>query len=106
MTESTVGGAWAATHQAPREGLDAWTSPDPGAQPSSEVAGQVELAVVETAGAWARVLGQNGWEGWVDGRILERIDSSGNTGDRRAYILLGIAAMVLIVLAVLALTGS
>lgn len=106
MTENTAGGVWAATHRAPREGLDAWTSPDPGAQPSSEVAGQVELAVVETAGAWAQVRGQNGWEGWVDGRLLEQIDTAGAGGDRRAYILLGIAVVVLVVLAVLGLMGS
>lgn len=106
MTESAVGGAWVATHRAPREGLDAWASPDPEVAPSSEVAGQVELAVVASAGAWVRVRGQNGWEGWVDGRLLEQVDSSGGAGDRRAYLLLGVAVVVLVVLAVLALTGS
>lgn len=106
MTDSTVGGVWAATHRAPREGMDTWVNPDPGAEPSSEVAGQVELAVVETAGAWARVRGENGWEGWVDGRLLEQIDTSAGGGDRRAYVLLAIAVVVLVVLAVLGLTGS
>lgn len=106
MTENTAGGVWAATHRAPREGLDAWTSPDPGANPASEVAGRVELTVVETTGAWARVRGQNGWEGWVDGRLLEQIDLAGGAGDQRAYVLLALAVVVLVVLAVLGLTGS
>lgn len=103
MTERAGVATWAATHRAPREGLDAWTDPDPGADPSSEVEARVELQVIDIAGAWARVRGQNGWEGWVDGRLLEQIDSDG--GDRRAYVLLAIAVAVLIVLAVLGVTG-
>ncbi len=103
MTESTAGGVWAATHQAPREGLDAWTQPDPNVEPTAEVEGQAELQVLAVAGAWAQVRGQNGWEGWVDGRLLEQIDSAG--GDQRAYVLLAIAVVVLVILAVLGLTG-
>ena len=103
MTESEGAGVWAATHRAPGEGLDAWADPDAGAEPSSEVEARVELQVIDTAGAWARVRGQNGWEGWVDGRLLEQIDPDG--GDRHAYALLAVAIVVLIVLAVLGLTG-
>jgi hypothetical protein len=79
-------------------------NPDPRVEPSSEVEGKVELQVLDAAGAWARVRGENGWEGWVDGRLLDKLDSGG--GDRRAYILLGVAVAVLIVLAVLGMTGS
>ena len=104
MTEKTGVGVWMATHRAPREGLDAWVDPDPSASPSSEVEARVELQVIDGAGAWARVRGENGWEGWVDGRLLEQIESGG--GDRRAYILLGVAVAVLIVLAVLGMAGS
>ena len=98
--------AWAATHRAPSEGMDAWSDPDPAAAPASELEGKIEVQVVETAGEWAKVRGQNGWEGWVDGRLLEQIDTSGEAGDQRAYLLLGVAVAVLIVLAVLGVTGS
>ena len=85
--------------------MDAWTDPDPAAPPSSELAGRVEVAVVATAGEWAQVRGENGWEGWVDGRLLEQIDTSDAPGDQRAFILLGIAVAVLIVLAIMGVTG-
>jgi hypothetical protein len=107
MTESTVGGVWVATHRAPREGLDAWVNPDAGAEPASELAGRTEIQVLATAGAWARVRADNGWEGWVDGRLLEQLSSPGeSSGDLRAYVLLGIAVAVLVVLAVLGMAGS
>jgi len=101
MTNATAG--WAATHRAPREGLDAWEHPDPSAPPASELEGGAELQVIESSGEWARVVGDNGWEGWVDGRLLEQI-GEGNE-DMRAYVLLGIALLVLIVLAVMGWTS-
>ncbi|MCP3998604.1 MAG: hypothetical protein GY722_26570 [bacterium] len=104
MTDTTA--EWVASHRAPREGLDAWTLPDPAASPSSELEGGVEVQVVETAGEWAKVRGSNAWEGWVDGRLLEQVDPSGAPGDQRAYVLLGIAVAVLIVLAIMGVTGS
>ncbi len=103
MTSSAAG--WAATHRAPPEGLDAWSDPDPAAQPSSELEGKVEVQVTESAGEWAKVLGENGWEGWVDGRLLHQIDRSGAPGDQRAFILLGIAVAVLLVIAVMGLVA-
>lgn len=106
MTQIAAGGVWAATHRAPREGIDTWTNPDANAAPSSELEGGVEMQVIRTAGAWAQVRCENGWEGWVDGRLLEQIDVSGAGGDRRAYILLGVAVAVLIALAIIGLAGS
>ncbi len=85
--------------------MDAWSDPDPEAAPSSELEGRVEVQVITTAGEWAQVRGANGWEGWVDGRLLEQIDTSGAAGDQRAYILLAVAVVVLIVLAVMGVTG-
>ena len=95
--------AWAATHRAPREGMDAWSAPDPTVGASSELEAKVEVQVVEVAGEWAKVRGENGWEGWVDGRLLEQLGDG--AGDRKAFILLGIAIAVLIVLAVLGWAG-
>ena len=104
MTDKTTG--WAATHRAPREGMDAWSTPDPAAQPASELDGGVEVQVLETAGEWAKVQGNNRWEGWVDGRLLEQLDPSDAPGDQRAYILLAVAIAALIILAVMGMTGS
>lgn len=96
---------WQPTHRAPREGMDAWTDPDPGAAPTSELAARVQVQLVATAGEWARVRGENGWEGWVDGRLLEQLDASDAPGDQRAYMLLAVAVAVLVVLAVLGLAS-
>jgi SH3-like domain-containing protein len=66
----------------------------------------VEVQVLESAGDWARVRGKNGWEGWVDGKLLEQLDPTGGSGDRRALILLAIALVVLLVLAIMGFVAS
>ena len=106
MTDTFEGTGWAPTHRAPPEGMDAWQAPDPAGGPSDDLAGKIELVVMEEAGAWARVRGENGWEGWVDGRLLEQLDPSGRNPDLRAYVLLGVAVAVLMVLAILGLAGG
>lgn len=103
MTDATTN--WAATHRAPREGMDAWSTPDPADQPASELDGGVAVQLIATAGEWANVRGNNGWEGWVDGKLLEQFDPTDAPGDRRAYVLLAAAIAVLIVLAVMGMTG-
>lgn len=62
--------SFVATHLVPPGGMPAWAQPDPAAEPVATLAGGVELRVVGETGAWARVVAANGWEGWVDGRIL------------------------------------
>jgi RsiW-degrading membrane proteinase PrsW (M82 family) len=66
-------GAWTPTHVAPPTGLAAWETPDPSRPPMVTLAGGVQLSVLEERGAWARVMGSNGWTGWVDGRLLARL---------------------------------
>jgi SH3-like domain-containing protein len=83
--------------------MDAWEVPDPAAAASSELEGGVEVQVAETSGEWAKVVGENGWEGWVDGRLLEQLGDG--AGDRKAFILLGIALAVLLILAILGWTA-
>lgn len=63
------GAAFRATHTSPAGGLDAWSEPAPGPAAAHVDAG-VALAVVERRGDWARVIADNGWSGWVDGRRL------------------------------------
>lgn len=61
---------WRATHFVPPTGMAAWDLPDPTRQPSVMLSPGVQLQVVEQRGAWARVLASNGWQAWVDGRLL------------------------------------
>jgi hypothetical protein len=64
---------WTPTHVAPPAGLAAWDEPDPSRAPMVTLAGGVQLSVAEERGAWARVVGSNGWTGWVDGRLLVKL---------------------------------
>ena len=64
---------WTPTHVVPASGVAAWDAPDPNRAPIVMLAGGVQLVVVEERGAWARVVGSNGWSGWVDGRLLARL---------------------------------
>lgn len=60
-----------ATHVVAAPGQLAWVHPDPAEEPVATLAAGVELRVVGESGAWARVVAANGWEGWVDGRLLQ-----------------------------------
>ena len=55
------------THGTPPEGTAAWAVPD-GRTPSIMLPGELPIALVERVGDWARVVAENGWSGWVDGR--------------------------------------
>lgn len=67
--------AWQPTHSVPAQGMAAWRSPDGTQPPITNIPGGVQLRVVETNGAWARVAADNGWTGWVDGRLLVALAS-------------------------------
>lgn len=62
--------SWMPTHAVPPSGMVAWDAPDPSRPPVAQLSPGVQLAVAEQQGAWARVVGSNGWIGWVDGRLL------------------------------------
>ena len=62
--------AWVPTHVVPPTGMASWEAPDPSRPPTVTLAAGVQLAIVEQQGAWSRVMGSNGWVGWVDGRLL------------------------------------
>jgi hypothetical protein len=63
--------AWSPTHAVPSGGMSAWARPDPSLEPSAQLQARVQLAIAERRGDWARVVGANGWSGWVDARRLE-----------------------------------
>ncbi len=67
MVLSTV---WAPTHRVPEGGMRAWPKPDPAVDPIATLQARVELSIAESRGDWARVIGSNGWTGWVDARRL------------------------------------
>lgn len=54
----------------PAEGMAAWSLPDAATQPETQLAAGTGLLVMERTGAWAHVMGDNGWKGWVDDRLL------------------------------------
>ena len=54
----------------PPSGLQAWTAPDPAAQPAGALAPGAPIRVVDRRGAWAQVIDQSGAAWWVDGRLL------------------------------------
>ena len=61
---------WAPSHVVPKGGLPAWQTPDGRVPASVTLEPRVELTIAERRGDWARVVGENGWTGWVDGRRL------------------------------------
>lgn len=63
---------WRVTHTVPPDGMMAWTAPDPASAPSATLPARLGVQVTQEWGAWSRVLCDNGWSGWVDGRLLQR----------------------------------
>ena len=57
------------SHLVPPEGLPSWAAPDASGS-STQLAGGLELEVVQRVTDWAQVRASNGWVGWVDGRRL------------------------------------
>lgn len=69
----TAADGWAPTHVVPAAGLQCWENPDPTLPVTANLGAATEVQVVETRGAWSRVVCSNGWSAWVDGRLLEVI---------------------------------
>ncbi|MBK9178773.1 MAG: SH3 domain-containing protein [Acidimicrobiales bacterium] len=61
----------AALCRVPASGLPARPGPDPSAPVVAQLAPGLVFALVERRGDWAHLRAPNGWEGWVDGRLLE-----------------------------------
>jgi hypothetical protein len=62
---------YAPTHRVPGAGMAAWSRPDPALAPEHQLAGGLDVMVIEQRpDGWAQVRFSNDWEAWVDGRLL------------------------------------
>lgn len=66
---------WRPTHTVPEGGLEAWSTSELAGEPAAELQARVELVLVEQVGPAARVVGSNGWEGWVEAARLVPVPS-------------------------------
>ncbi|EKX67428.1 hypothetical protein [Streptomyces ipomoeae] len=57
------------THVVPPGGLPAWDAADP-SRPSVLLDALLPVQLLDRRGDWGRVLCKNGWDAWVDGRLL------------------------------------
>lgn len=60
---------FAPTHVVPQGGMPAWEAPDP-ARPTVALDPLLPVQLVERRGDWGHVVCSNGWDAWVDGRLL------------------------------------
>ncbi|MFF2779075.1 hypothetical protein ACFVU3_29805 [Streptomyces sp. NPDC058052] len=68
-SDSVYAAGFRPTHVVPRGGLSAWQAPDPGF-PTVPLDAFLPVRLVERTGDWGRVLCSNGWQAWVDARLL------------------------------------
>ena len=94
---------WAPTHRVPEGGMKAWPKPDPAVESIATLQARVELSIAESRGDWVRVIGSNGWIGWVDARRLLPITAASQSGAAAAggFPLGALGAVALIVAAFL-----
>ncbi|HEY8059689.1 MAG TPA: protein kinase [Acidimicrobiales bacterium] len=67
------GGAFVVTHVVPRKGLPAWTTPDPTYPAVASLDPGLGVQLVAWWGEWAHIRCHNGWEAWVNGRLLKPV---------------------------------
>ena len=67
------GGAFSVTHVVPRKGLPAWATPDPTYPPAARLDPGLGVQLVTWWGEWAHIRCSNGWEAWVNGRLLKPV---------------------------------
>ena len=70
-TVTPGGSAFSVTHVVPRKGLPAWQTPDPTYPPVARLDPGLGVQLVTWWGEWAHIRCSNGWEAWVNGRLLK-----------------------------------
>ena len=69
--------SYRASHTVPGSGLAAWIAPDPQASPVSRLDPYLDVQLLEQrVDGWGHVRCSNGWEAWVDGRLLQAMPTS------------------------------
>jgi hypothetical protein len=68
--DAAPGRSWQPTHLVPAGGLPGWDDARRSGPPVRKLPARTELVVVERTGRTARVVTEEGWQGWVDGRLL------------------------------------
>ena len=91
MTASFV-----ANSTVPARGLDARATPDPTAPVAARLDPGLPVAVTQRQGDWARIVCSNGWEAWVDGRLLVAPSAPGPAAARPGLAVAGIGLMALL----------
>jgi serine/threonine protein kinase len=59
------------THVVPRRGLPAWATPDPTMPAVATLDPGLGVQLVTWWGEWAHIRCSNGWQAWVNGRLLQ-----------------------------------
>ncbi len=67
------GGSFGVTHVVPRRGLPAWATPDPTYPAVAGLDPGLGVHLVGWWGEWAHIRCSNGWEAWVNGRLLQPV---------------------------------
>ena len=69
-----------ATHTVPDGGLDVWAEPDPAQPSSAHLDAGVPVAITEQRGAWAHVVCDNGFTGWLGTATLQPLAVAAGVG--------------------------
>ena len=83
------------THRVPAGGMDSWPRPDAQAPRGPRINEALVVQSTDRLGDWAKVVFDNGWSAWVDGRLLEpvlgtRKNTTPGPGSGRAFDLAAI----------------
>ena len=67
------GGAFSVTHVVPGRACPRWATPDPTYPPAARLDPGLGVQLVTWWGEWAHIRCSNGWEAWVNGRLLKPV---------------------------------
>lgn len=65
------------THRVPAGGMDSWPRPDAQAPRGPRINEALSVQSIDQLGDWTKVVFDNGWSAWVDGRLLQPLHGTG-----------------------------